>query len=452
MSDPTLMQKAIDLASKATEADNKGDYEEAYTLYKRSIEHFLVVVKYERNDKCKQMINAKIEEYLTRAEKLKDFLSKKAKQPVKEGGGSKKSSGDGKKSGDDDDDDDEGKKRVDSLGGAILREKPNVKWADVAGLEAAKEALKEAVILPIKFPQLFKGGRKPWRGILLYGPPGTGKSFLAKAVATEANQSTFFSVSSSQLLSKWLGESEKLVKTLFDMARKERPSIVFVDEIDSLCGSRSEQDSESGRRVKTEFLVQMNGVGNDMEGVLVLAATNTPWSLDPAIRRRFEKRIYIGLPDANARAAMFRIHLGATPHSLTAENMQQLGLMTENFSGSDIATLVRDAIMQPVRRVQTATHFKEVDAEGHLAPCSPGEPGAVEMTWDHIEGDKLSDLPVSFVSSKRPFSPFYAHTAFLLLSLCQNDFLKSLRSTKPTVGKADLDKHVQWTKEFGMEG
>src|SRR5271156_4489405 len=112
--------------------------------------------------------------------------------------------------------------------GAILTETPNVKWDDVAGLEGAKESLKEAVILPIKFPHLFTGKRTPWRGILLYGPPGTGKSYLAKAVATEA-QGTFFSISSSDLLSKWMGESEKLVKSLFQMARENKPAIIFID-------------------------------------------------------------------------------------------------------------------------------------------------------------------------------------------------------------------------------
>ena len=187
--------------------------------------------------------------------------------------------------GDDDDDDPEMKKMRASLTGVILTEKPDVRWEDVAGLEGAKEAIKEAVILPIKFPHFFTGKRKPWRGILLYGPPGTGKSFLAKAVATEAN-STFFSVSSSDLVSKWLGESERLVKQLFQMARENKPAIIFIDEVDSLCGSRGEGESEAARRIKTEFLVQMNGVGNDMDGVLVLGATNIPWQLDLAIRRR----------------------------------------------------------------------------------------------------------------------------------------------------------------------
>nr|KAG5688724.1 hypothetical protein BaRGS_032059 [Batillaria attramentaria] len=266
----------------------------------------------------------------------------------------------GGKEGSDSDDEEknpEKKKFTEQLSGAIVIEKPNVSWEDVAGLAGAKEALKEAVILPVKFPHLFTGKRKPWKGILLFGPPGTGKSYLAKAVATEANNSTFFSVSSSDLVSKWLGESEKLVKTLFELARENQPSIIFIDEVDALCGSRSENESESARRIKTEFLVQMQGVGNDNNGVLVLGATNIPWTLDSAIRRRFEKRIYIPLPEAPARTEMFKLHLGNT-HSVTEADFRELGQRTEGYSGADISIVVRDALMQPVRKVQTATHFR----------------------------------------------------------------------------------------------
>jgi vacuolar protein-sorting-associated protein 4 len=286
-------------------------------------------------------------------------------------------------------------------------EKPNVKWSDVAGLENAKESLKEAVILPIKFPQLFTGKRKPWRGILLYGPPGTGKSFLAKAVATEANNSTFFSVSSSDLLSKWLGESEKLVRNLFELARTHKPSIIFIDEVDSLCSARSDNESESARRVKTEFLVQMQGVGNDNDNILVLGATNIPWCLDSAIRRRFEKRIYIPLPDYGARKAMFKLHLGNTPHSLREDDFDELARKAEGYSGADISIVVRDALMSPIRLIQTATHFKKVSGKSrtdpnvivndYLTPCSPGDPNAIEMTWIDISSDKLLEPPISAV-------------------------------------------------------
>ncbi|KAH0513203.1 Vacuolar protein sorting-associated protein 4A [Microtus ochrogaster] len=221
------------------------------------------------------------------------------------------------------------------------------------------------------FLHAIKCKRTPWRGILLFGPPGTGKSYLAKAVATEANNSTFFSVSSSDLMSKWLGESEKLVKNLFELARQQKPSIIFIDEVDSLCGSRNENESEAARRIKTEFLVQMQGVGNNNDGTLVLGATNIPWVLDSAIRRRFEKRIYIPLPEEAARAQMFRLHLGSTPHNLTDANIHELARKTEGYSGADISIIVRDSLMQPVRKVQSATHFKKSDMLRSLATTRP---------------------------------------------------------------------------------
>ncbi|KAH3775119.1 vacuolar protein sorting-associated protein 4B-like isoform X2 [Dreissena polymorpha] len=438
MSGNTL-QKAIELVTKATEEDKKKNYEEALKLYQHAVEYFLHAIKYEaQSDKAKESIRAKCIQYLDRAEKLKTYLGKgEKKKPVKEGGTSS-----GKKASDSDSDDekDPDKKKFEgALSGAIVMEKPNIKWEDVAGLEGAKEALKEAVILPVKFPHLFTGNRKPWRGILLYGPPGTGKSFLAKAVATEANNSTFFSVSSADLVSKWLGESEKLVKTLFNMARENKPSIIFIDEVDALCGSRSENESESARRIKTEFLIQMQGVGNDQEGVLVLGATNIPWALDAAIRRRFEKRIYIPLPEAAARSTMFKLHLGATPNSLSDEDFRELGRRAEGYSGADVSIVVRDALMQPVRKVQTATHFRKVRGPSRsdpnfivddlLTPCSPGAPGAIEMNWTQVDGDKLLEPVVSMA-----------------------DMLMSLATQKATVNEKDLKKLEEFTSDFGQEG
>ena len=449
MSSGDLLAKGIDLIQHAIDLDTATQYEEAYTAYYNGLDYLMLALKYEKNPKSKDLIRTKFSEYLNRAEQLKEHLesvtnnnnnnsnNNATNNDRKSGSKGNVSTSNYKVSsnnnnGDDDDDDGEDKKKLrGALSGAILNEKPNVRWEDVAGLEGAKEALKEAVILPVKFPHLFKGNRKPTTGILLYGPPGTGKSYLAKAVATEAN-STFFSVSSSDLVSKWMGESEKLVKQLFAMARENKPSIIFIDEVDALTGQRGEGESEASRRIKTELLVQMNGVGNDSQGVLVLGATNIPWQLDSAIRRRFEKRIYIPLPDLASRTKMFEINVGDTPCTLSKEDYRSLGQMTEGYSGSDIAVAVKDALMEPIRKIQMATHFKNVSDDPEkkrYTPCSPGDPDAIEMSWVDIEADELQEPDLTI-----------------------KDFLKAIKTTRPTVNEEDLRKQEEFTRDFGQEG
>jgi vacuolar protein-sorting-associated protein 4 len=200
--------RAIETVKKAIEYDHENNYEEAYKHYMNALDLFMLAIKWERSEPNKQILKKKVAEYIERAEKLKAHLNDKdtssKKKPAAVGANGKA----GKKEDGENEEDADQKKLRGALQGAILSDKPNIKWEDVAGLDQAKEALKEAVILPIKFPHLFQGKRQPWKGILLYGPPGTGKSYLAKAVATEAN-STFFSVSSSDLVSKWMGESER---------------------------------------------------------------------------------------------------------------------------------------------------------------------------------------------------------------------------------------------------
>lgn len=144
------------------------------------------------------------------------------------------------------------------------------------------------------------------------------------------------------------------------MARERKPAIIFIDEVDALCGQRGEDESEASRRIKTELLVQMDGVGKDSKGVLILGTTNIPWILDAAIRRRFQRRIYVGLPDIDARMKMFILAVGSTPCTLTPADYQHLAEISEDYSGSDISIAVQDALMQPVRKVQTATHYKRV--------------------------------------------------------------------------------------------
>ena len=211
MSNTDFLGRAINTVKGAIEKDTAGEYEAAYQQYYQSLELFMLALKWEKNVKSKEMIRQKAAEYMERAEKLKQHLADNDKsnkrKPAAMGANGKSKTG-GAGGGDENEGDEDSKKLRGALTGAILTDNPNIKWEDVAGLEGAKEALKEAVILPIKFPDLFTGKRQPWRGILLYGPPGTGKSYLAKAVATEAN-STFFSVSSSDLVSKWMGESER---------------------------------------------------------------------------------------------------------------------------------------------------------------------------------------------------------------------------------------------------
>ncbi|KAL5554841.1 hypothetical protein UlMin_037079 [Ulmus minor] len=296
-------EHAIEYVKQAVQEDNAGNYSKAFPLYMNALEYFKTHLKYEKNPKIKEAITQKFVEYLRRAEEIRTILENGGSGPNTNGDAAvtaraKTKGGDGK----DGDDSEQAKLRA-GLDSVIIREKPNVKWNDVAGLESAKQALQEAVILPVKFPQFFTGKRRPWRAFLLYDPPGTGKSYLAKAVATESD-STFF--------------SEKLVSNLFQLARDNAPSIIFIDEIDSLCGPRGEgNESEASRRIKTELLIQMQGMGNDDQKVLVLAATNTPYALDQAVRRRFDKRIYIPLPDLKARQHMFKVHHGDTPHNLT---------------------------------------------------------------------------------------------------------------------------------------
>jgi DNA polymerase III delta prime subunit len=218
-----------------------------------------------------------------------------------------------------------------------------VHWDDVAGLEPAKKALKEAVVYPFLRPDLFMGLREPAKGMLLFGPPGTGKTMLARAVATES-KSTFFSVSASSLTSKWHGESEKLVRALFGLAKVLAPSIIFVDEIDSLLSTRSSgTEHEASRRSKTEFLIQWSDLqraaagrdpsDNKREGdasrVLVLAATNMPWDIDEAARRRFVRRQYIPLPEDHVREQQLRRLLSHQKHELLDEDIEVLVRVTE---------------------------------------------------------------------------------------------------------------------------
>ena len=212
------------------------------------------------------------------------------------------------------------------------------------------------------------------------------------------------------------------------MARERKPSIIFIDEIDSVCGARGEGEHETMRRVKTEILVQMQGVGSDNKNVLVLGATNLPWEIDPAVRRRFERRIYISLPDEHSRKEIVRYHLGKTPHDLSEEDLEEIGNITDGFSGSDLSTLTKDAIMAPLRKWQEATRFIQT-SDGKLVPTYASDPRGIDTTMADMDPEKLKAPPINF-----------------------DDFQEALSKTKPTVSQDDLGKYEEWTEEFGQDG
>ncbi|XP_071079422.1 spastin-like isoform X2 [Haliotis cracherodii] len=253
------------------------------------------------------------------------------------------------------------KKLANMILNEVIDQGPSVSFIDIAGQNIAKQALQEIVILPALRPELFTGLRAPARGLLLFGPPGNGKTMLAKAVANESN-AVFFNISASSLTSKWVGEGEKLVRTLFAAARELQPCIIFMDEIDSLLCERREGENDASRRLKTEFLVQFDGVASGAEEkVLVMGATNRPQELDDAVLRRFPKRVYVTMPDLDTRRTMLSHLLVKHDNPLTPKELDHLSRLTDGYSGSDLTAVAKDAALGPIREL-SINEVKNLDA------------------------------------------------------------------------------------------
>jgi len=232
----------------------------------------------------------------------------------------------------------------------VLLEMPNVRWDDIGGLEDVKEELKEAVEWPLKYPEAFIGlGITPPKGILLYGPPGTGKTLLAKAVATES-EANFIAIKGPEVLSKWVGESEKNIREIFRKARQAAPTVIFIDEIDAIAPRRGTDVNRVTDRLINQLLTEMDGI-QENSGVVVIGATNRPDIIDPALLRpgRFDRLILVPAPDEKARLEIFKVHTRRVPLAEDV-SLEELAKRTEGYTGADIEAVVREAAMLAMRR------------------------------------------------------------------------------------------------------
>lgn len=376
-----LRELASSFAKKALFLEKRGELKQAIINYSKAIQLLKKLIEIEENDAVRQIYVSRLKHYATR---LKELLKTVKKVPRKRLPKEKGVI-------------DEEADIESTIKDAIISEKPNIKWEDIADLEKAKQALLESIVWPMKRPDLFKGSRRPWRGILLFGPPGCGKTLLAKAVASNIN-ATFFNVDSSVILSKWFGESPKIVRRLFETARLKQPSIIFMDEVDAIASSRDGGENEAMRRVKTTLLSQMDGLlSRSDDRIVIIGATNMPEDLDPAFRRRFEKRIYVPPPDLKGRKEIFRIHLRDIELDDDVD-LDKLAKLTENYTGSDIALVVREASMRPIRELAEKGEIENVNVN----------PRKVNM----------------------------------------NDFLEALKVIRPSLTPKEIKRYEAWAREF----
>lgn len=374
-----MSQRIYDLAkeaaSKAVTHDKNKEYNLAVSQYLRAFDLLMSLVKYTENKRLNQYYAQTAEKYLDRVYAIKDKKNISATNRPSSMG-------------------DEQKEIIDST---ILMEKPDVGWDDIAGLKNAKRAVNDSVILPIRRPDLFKG-RESYQAMLLHGPPGCGKTLLAKAAANECNL-PFFSLSAADIMDKYVGESEKRIQTLFLQARENQPSIIFIDEFDSLTPGTSSESNPVQDRIMAEISSQLDGAKSKSDDrFLFWGATNSPWKLAPRTIRRFSRRIHIPLPDYEARHEIFRINIHKKPKMDIHDDVdiEELGILTEGYSGDDIKKLCMDAWYIPIHEL--------VDS---------GE-----------------------IESKDP------------RKVNRNDFLNSIRKRKPSVSPEVVASFYEWAKQW----
>lgn len=281
----------------------------------------------------------------------------------------------------------------------IMDSSKTITWDDIAGLEYIKKIVKEVIVFPMLRPDIFTGLRRPPKGILFFGPPGTGKTLIGKCIASQS-KSTFFSISASSLTSKWIGDGEKMVRALFAVAKVYQPSVIFIDEIDSLLTQRSETEHESSRRLKTEFLVQLDGAAtSEDDRVLIVGATNRPQELDEAARRRLVKRLYVPLPEFEARKQIINNLLKSVRHELDEEDIARIAEKSAGYSGADMTNLCKEASMEPIRSI----------------------------SFSQLEDIRMEEVR----------------------HITNRDFEQALLNVRPSVSQSDLNIYIEWDRTYG---
>ncbi|XP_071173026.1 vacuolar protein sorting-associated protein 4B-like isoform X4 [Mytilus edulis] len=412
----------IDKAKKAREENRTA---EALELYKKEIQHLIQEIKDESMvAEVKNKLKRQCSIYLSEAETLQKELKDK--------------NGDGEKDENEEEEEEIACKesedhQVERLVNDITEsETPNVTLEDVCGCQDVKDKLKESIIMPIKFPQLFQGRRPTWKGILLYGAPGSGKTMIGKALAGQNPDVAYLRIVCSDLVCKYLEHQEKLIKQLFRKAGGLKPCIVFIEDFDCLF---NEDELVINRIVLTELMVHIQGIGLDNEDIHVILSAIKPWTIQRSVLRRLDKRMLVSLPDQEARRQIFIKNVKPLKNDVKDEDYLIFADKTEGYTGADISSIVRDAAMAPIRKIQNATHFKkvqgpsltdpEVVVDDLLTPCASQDSMAIEMSWFDVSEDKLSEPTVT-----------------------NDDILKSLNGTKPSIDEDYLKKLNDFVKTW----
>lgn len=417
-------------ATEAVKADQEGRFSDAIYLYQQALIHYQTGLYYEKMPSTGRIITTHTEAYMKRVEELQFLLKANEVEPDNPISPQQQQHASQVMNNEMNNNDPD---RENNQSIAEMQVKPNVTWKDIIGMSKIKTILYQSVILPREMPHIFVGNRQPSRSILLYGPPGVGKTEIAKALANESNMA-FFVITSTDIINKYIGESERNVRRMFETIRQHRPCILFIDEIDSLCKDRS--DSNDKTNTIQEFLTQMDGITNNLEGILFMGNTNRPWVLDDGILRRFNRRIYVPLPDLGERFELLQYYLSKNKDdvdsSITDEALLELSGEMQHFSGSDIKSFIHSAYQKTISLITDATHYKAIkdkDGQVFVIPCESNEPGAKSCLYSQIKDKTKIHAPSITIKHLKE-----------TMSIC-----------KPSVNLSYLEKYENWTKEYGED-